>query len=100
VHRNHFSQRIDRDSSCCIDDIVKNVRIIERFARPIVARRRGPRVPLALVVQAALRNSLQELAVEEAKPRHHHIVSGVNDDILDHQAQGSNQSCSSARMHD
>jgi hypothetical protein len=78
VHRGHFSQRIDRDSLCCIDNIIKNAHIIEQLARPIVARRRGPREPLTLAALAALHNSLQELAVEEVKPRHHHVVSGAD----------------------
>jgi hypothetical protein len=84
VHCNHFSQRIDHNSLHCIDDIIKNLRIVERFAHPIIARRRGPREPLVLAVQAALRDSLQELTVEEAKPRHHWVVSGFVDNILDH----------------
>jgi hypothetical protein len=62
---------------------VENVHIVERFAHLIVARRRGPREPLALAALAALRNSLRELAVEEAKPRHHRVLSGADDDILD-----------------
>jgi hypothetical protein len=86
----HFSRRIDRNLLRRIDDIVENTRIVKRFSHLIVARRRGPREPLALAAQAALRDSLQELAVEEAKPRRHRVVSGVDDDILDHQAQGSN----------
>jgi hypothetical protein len=90
VHRGHFLQRIDRNLLGCIKDIVKNVRIAERFARPIIARRRGPREPLALATLAALRNSLRELAIEEAKPRHHCVISSVDDDFLDCQAQGSN----------
>ncbi len=98
VHRGHFLQRIDRNLLCCINDIVKNVRIVERFAHPIAARRRGPRKPLALAALAALHDSLQELAVEEAKLRRHRIVSGVDNDFLDCRAQGSNQSCSSVRM--
>jgi hypothetical protein len=89
VHRGHLLRRIDRDLLRPIKDIVKNARIAERFARPIVARRRGPREPLALAALAALRDSLRELAVEEAKPRHHCVVSGVDDDFLDCQAQGS-----------
>jgi hypothetical protein len=98
VHQGHFLQRINRNLLRCIDDIVKNVRIVERFARPIAARRRGPRKPLALAALAALHDSLQELAVEEAKLRRHCIVSGVDNDFLDRQAQGSDQSCSSVRM--
>jgi hypothetical protein len=89
VHCGHFLQRINCDSLHHIDDIVKNVRIVKRFTRPIVSRRRSPREPLALVVLAALRNSLRELAVEEAEPRRHHIVSSVDKDFPDHQAQGS-----------
>jgi hypothetical protein len=84
VRRGHFSQRIDHNSSRCIDNIVENVRIVERFPCPIIARRRGPHEPLALAVLAALHNSLQELAVEEAKPRRHRVVSGANVDFLDH----------------
>ncbi len=96
VHCNHFLRRIDRDSSCRIKDIVKNAHIFERFAHLIVARKRGPREPLALAAQAALRDSLQELPIEEAEPRHHCIISGVADNILDRQAQGSDQSRYSA----
>jgi hypothetical protein len=98
VRRGHFSQRIDCNSSRRINNIVKHACIVKRFARPIVARRRGPREPLALAVLAALRNSLRELAIEEAKPMRHCIVAGVDDDFLDCQAQGSDQSLSSARM--
>ncbi len=98
VRRDHFLQRIDRNSSRHINDIVKNLCIVERFARPIVARKRGPREPLALAALAAQRNSLQALAVEEAEPRRHCVVSSVSEDNLDCQAQGSDQSCSSARM--
>ncbi len=82
VHRDHFSQRIDRDLSQPIEDIVKNACIVEWFARPIIARRRGPRKPLAPAMQAALRDSLRELAVEEAKLRRHHVVSSANDDFF------------------
>ncbi len=65
-----------------IDNIVKNACIVKPFARPIVARRRGPREPLALAMLAALRDSLRELAVGEAEPRRHRVVSGVNDNFL------------------
>jgi hypothetical protein len=58
VHRDHFLQRIDHDLSHLIDNIIKNACIVERFARPIIARRRGPHEPLALATLAALRNSL------------------------------------------
>jgi hypothetical protein len=78
----HFLQRIDRDSSRCINNIVKNVHIVERFARPIVARRRGPLEPPALAALAALRSSLQELAVEEVKLRRHRVISGANNIFL------------------
>ncbi len=98
MHCGHFLQRIDHDLSRCINDIVENAHIVEQFARTIVPRRRGPREPLALAALAALRNSLWELTVEEAKPRRHRVVSGVNDKFLDHQAQGSDQSCSYACM--
>jgi hypothetical protein len=89
VHRGHFLQRIDRNSLRCIKVIVKNARIAKQFARPIIARRRGPREPLALAALAALRDSLRELAIKEAKPRRHCVVSGIDDDFLDCQAQGS-----------
>jgi hypothetical protein len=82
VHCNHFPQRIDHDSLRCIDNIVKNAHIVERFACPIIARRSGPCEPLALAPLAALRNSLRELAVGEAKPRCHCVVSGVNDNYF------------------
>jgi hypothetical protein len=85
-HLGHFLQRIDCDSSRRINDIVKNARIVERFARMMVARRRGPHEPLALAVLAGLRDSLQELAVEEAKPRRHCIVYGIDNYFLDCQA--------------
>jgi hypothetical protein len=88
VHRGHFSQRIDCNSSHRIEDIVKNACIVERFACLIVTRRRGPREPLALAALAVLRDSLPELAVEEAKLRRHCVVSGVDDNFVDHQAQG------------
>jgi hypothetical protein len=89
VHRGHFLQRIDRDSSCHINNIVKNTRIVEQVAHPIIARRRGPRESLALAALAALPDSLRELAIEEAKPRRHCVVSGADNNFLDHQAQGS-----------
>ena len=82
MHLDHFLQRIDCDSLHCINNIVKNARIVERLARTIVARRRGPREPLALAMLAALRDSLRELAVGEAEPRRHRVVSGVNDNFL------------------
>ncbi len=78
VRRSHFLQRIDPDLSCCINNIIKNAHIVEQFACPIVARRRGLREPLALAVLAALRDSLWELTVEEAELRRHCIVSGVD----------------------
>jgi hypothetical protein len=83
VQRGHFLQRIDRNLLRCIGNIVKNMRIVEWFACTIVARRKGPREPLALAALAALHDSLRELAVKKAKPRHHHIVSGINNDFLD-----------------
>ncbi len=98
VRCSHFLQRIDHDLLRCIGDIVKNACIVERFARPIVARRRGPHEPLTLAAQAALRNSLRELAVEEAKPRGHCVISSANVDFLNCWAQGSDWSRSSARM--
>ena len=98
VHCDHFPRRIDHDLLRCIDNIVKNARIVERFACPIGARRSGPREPLSLAALAALRNSLWELAVGEAKPRRHCVVSGVNDNYFYCLAQDSNRSCSSARM--
>jgi hypothetical protein len=82
VRCNHFPQRIDHDSLHCIDNIFENARIVERFACPIVARIRGPREPLALAALAVLRNSLRELAVGEDEPRHHRVVSGVNDSFF------------------
>jgi hypothetical protein len=82
VRRGHFLQRIDRALLRCIDDIIKNAQIVERFACLIIARRRGPREPLALAALAALRGSLRELAIEEAKPRHHCIVSSVDDNFF------------------
>jgi hypothetical protein len=82
VHRGHFLQRIYCNLLRCIDDIIENVRILERFACPIVARRRCPGEPLALATLAALGDSLQELAIEEAKPRHHRIVSGIDDNFF------------------
>ncbi len=98
MRHGHFLQRIDQELLHCIDDIIKNERIVEQFACPIVTRRRGPCEPLALAALAALRDSLRELAVEEAKPRHHCIVPGVEDNFLDCQAQGFNETCSSTRM--
>jgi hypothetical protein len=83
VRRDHFLPRFDHDFLCRINDIVKNARIVERFACPIVARRRDPREPLALAALAALRNSLRELAIEEAKPRRHRVVSGIDNIFLD-----------------
>jgi hypothetical protein len=83
VHRGHFSHRIDHDSLRRIDNIVENAHIIEPFAHPIIARRRGPHESLALAALAALRDSLQELAIEEAKPRCHRLVSSVDDNFLD-----------------
>ncbi len=81
VHRDHFLQRIDHDSLRCINDIVKNARIVKQFARLIIARRRGPCESLALAALAALCDSLQELAVEEAKPRRHRVASGIDDNF-------------------
>ncbi len=78
VHHNCFLWRIDHDSLRCVNNIVENMYIVERFARLIVARRRVPREPLALATQAALRDSLQELAIEEAKPRRHRVVYGAD----------------------
>jgi hypothetical protein len=89
VHRGHFSQRFDHNLSCRINHIVENARIVKRFAHTIVARRRGPREPLALATLAALRDSLRELGVEEAELRCQRIVSGIDNGFLDHQAQGS-----------
>ena len=77
VRPGHFLQRIDHDSLHRINNIVKSAHIVEQFACTIVTRRRGPCEPLALAALAVLRNSLWELAVEEAKPRHHCIVSGI-----------------------
>jgi hypothetical protein len=98
VHRGHFLRRIDRDSLHCVDNIVENAHIVEQFACTIIARRRGPHEPLALAALAALRDSLWKLAIEEAKPRRHRVVSGVNNVFLDRQAQGSDRSCSSTHM--
>jgi hypothetical protein len=94
----HFLQRIDNDSLHCIGNIVKNTSIIKQFAHPIITRRSGPCEPLTLATPAALCNSLRELAIEKAKPRHHRIVSGNDDNFLDCRAQGLDQSCSSACM--
>jgi hypothetical protein len=82
VHHDHISQRIDRNSLRCINNIVKNACIVKRFAHTVVAKRRGPREPLALAALAALHDSLRECAVEEAKPRHHCNISGIEDDFF------------------
>ncbi len=83
VHHDHFLQRFDHDLLRRINYIVKNARIVKRFACLIVARRRGAHEPPALATQAVLRDSLQELTIEEAKPRHHCIAFDVDNDILD-----------------
>ena len=58
------------------------MRIVEQFAHPIVARRRGPRASLALAMLAALWDSLQELVIEQAEPRHHCVISGADDNFF------------------
>jgi hypothetical protein len=81
--------RTDHDSLHRIDDVIKNACIVVRFARPIVAKRRGLCEPLALAALAALCNALQELTVEEAKQRRHCIISGIDSNFLNCRAQGS-----------
>ncbi len=90
--------RTDHDSLHRIDDVIKNACIVVRFARPIVAKRRGLCEPLALAALAALCNALQELTVEEAKQRRHCIISGIDSNFLNCRAQGSDWSHSSACM--
>jgi hypothetical protein len=83
VRCGHFLQRIHCNLLRCINDIIQNVRIVKRFAWPIVARKRDPREPPALAMLAALRNSLRGLAVEEAKPSRPCVVFGIANNFLD-----------------